>query len=148
VGQQAKESLVMKNLLSGMWILGLMGASPILAANSDELWEVTSKMEMAGMPFPMLARTSQICMSKGQEKDPNHAVPKSKEQNCKMSDVKVSGNKSTWKMKCEGKDPMHGEGEMVRRDGTYSGKTVLHARRGDMTLVYEGKRIGACQAKG
>ena len=138
----------MNKSLFSMTIWALLSAMPILAAGSDGLWEVSSKMEIAGMPFAMPSRASQICIPKGQETDPNHAVRKSKEQNCTMSDVKVNGSKSTWKMRCDGKDPMTGEGEMMRGNGTYSGKTVLHAKRGDMTMVYEGRRIGACQAKG
>jgi len=134
----------MKNLLSGMVLLGLISSVSAWGAGSDELWEVTGKMEMAGMPFAMPAQTSRICLQKGHENDPNKAVPKDKNQDCTMSDVKISGKKSTWKMKCEGKNPMTGEGEMTRGDGTYSGKTTFHTKDGDMKMVYEGKRVGTC----
>lgn len=130
-----------------MAILGLMCSASAMAAGSDELWEVTSKMEMPGMPFAMPGRASNVCMKKGHEKDPNNAVPKNKDQDCTMSDVKVTGNKSTWKMKCKGDRPMTGDGEMTRGDGTYSGKTMFHVSGGDMKMVYEGKRIGTCQAQ-
>ena len=104
-------------------------------------------MEMQGMPFPMPAQTSNVCMKKGNDKDPNNTIPKNKDQDCAMSGIKVSGNKSTWKTKCGGKNPMTGEGEMTRGDGTYSGKTILHSNHGDMTMTYSGKRVGKCQAK-
>ena len=138
----------MNKILSGMSILALLSSASVMAAGSDELWEVSSKLEMPGMPMAMPAQTSNVCLKKGNEKDPNNAIPKNREQDCRMSDVKVAGNKSTWKMKCEGRNPMTGDGEMTRGDGTYSGKTVLHAKHGNMTMVYKGKRIGTCQAKG
>lgn len=134
----------MKNLFFCMLALSLMSSASALAAGSDELWEVTNKMEMPGMPIAMPAQTSKICMQKGHENDPNNAVPKDKNQDCKMSDVKVSGNTSSWQMKCEGKHPMTGSGEMTRGDGSYSGKTQMHSKDGDMTMVYEGKRVGTC----
>jgi hypothetical protein len=138
----------MKKLLSGMAILGLMSSASALAAGSDELWEVTTKMEMPGMPFAMPAQTRNICMEKDHAKDPNYAVPKNRDQDCKMGDVKVSSNKSSWTMKCDGMNQMTGEGEMTRGDGTYSGKTIMHAKDGgEMKMVYEGKRVGTCQAK-
>lgn len=132
----------MKNIFLGMLWMGAVGSA--FAAGSDELWEVSSKMEMKGMPFAMPAHSSNVCIPKGQEKDPNRSVPNDK--NCKMSDVKVSGNKMTWKMQCEGKDAMSGSGEMTYGPGTYSGKMNMHSKDGDMVMAYDGKRIGSCDA--
>lgn len=134
----------MKNIFSCMLVLALMSAGTVLASGSDELWEVSSKMEMKGMPFAMPAHSSNVCIPKGQEKDPNRSVPNDK--NCKMSDVKVSGNKMTWKMQCEGKDAMSGSGEMTYSPGAYSGKMKMHSKDGDMAMAYDGKRIGSCDA--
>ncbi|MEW6313382.1 MAG: DUF3617 family protein [Pseudomonadota bacterium] len=118
--------------------------SPAFATGKDELWEISSKMEMAGMPFVMPAQASKICIPKGKEKDPNQALPG--DRNCKMSDVKVSGNRMSWKMSCEGENPMSGSGEMIYGADTYSGKVKMHSRDGDMTMTYDGKRIGKCDA--
>lgn len=134
----------MKNVFLGMMWLAVMGSATVLAAGNDELWEVSTKMDMVGMPFSMPGQTSKVCMQKGHEKDPNNAVPKDKNQNCKMSDVKVSGNKSSWKIACTGKDPMTGSGEMTYGEGKYSGKMQMHSKDGDMNMAYEGKRIGSC----
>ncbi len=123
--------------------LALISATCV-AAGKGEMWEITAKMEMEGMPFAMPAQTSKACIPKGQEKDPTRAVPNDK--NCKTSDVKVSGNKMSWKMKCEGKDAMSGSGEMVYGDGTYSGKVKMHSEDGDMVMAYNGKRVGSCDA--
>ena len=137
----------MKKFLSGVVLLGLINSASAWAAGSDGLWEVTTKMEMPGMPFAMPGQTARVCMKKGHENDPNNAVPKNKDQDCKMTDTKISGNKSSWKMTCGGKHPMTGSGEITRSDGAYSGKMLMHSKDGDMTMTYEGKRIGTCQAK-
>ena len=134
----------MKELLSGMVLLAVVSSASVWAAGNDELWEISTKMEMEGMPFAMPGQTSKVCMQKGHEKDPNNAVPKDKDQNCTMSEVKTSGNKSSWKMKCDGKDPMTGSGEMTYGNGTYSGKMKMHSKDGDMTMAYDGKRVGSC----
>ena len=135
----------MKKVLWGMVWLGAMSSATVLAAGSDELWEVSATMEMPGVVMP--AHTSKVCMKKGKVQDPNNAVPKNRNQDCKMIDVKMSGNKSSWKMKCGGENPMTGDGEITFGHGTYSGKMNMHSEGGDMTMAYTGKRIGTCQAK-
>jgi hypothetical protein len=137
----------MKKLLFGIISSGLICSVSAMAAGSDELWEVTSKMEMPGMPFAMPAQTVRVCMKKGHANDPNSAIPKNNGQDCKITDTKISGNKSSWKMKCEGTHPMTGSGEITNREGSYSGKMEAHSGDGEMTMVYEGKRVGTCQAK-
>lgn len=128
-----------------LWLLAALCLSGVAqAAGNDELWAVTTKMEMEGMPFAMPGQTSNVCIEKGKQNDPNRAVPADKDRNCTMSDVKVSGNRSSWKMKCTGKDPMTGSGEMTSGNGSYTGKMQMHSADGDMTMNYAGKRIGSC----
>jgi Protein of unknown function (DUF3617) len=135
----------MKNIFLGMVWLGAMSSATVLAAGSDELWEVSATMEMPGMVMP--AHTTKVCIKKGKEKDPNNAVPKNRNKDCKMIDVNISGNKSSWKMKCNGENPMTGSGEITFGNGTYSGRMKMHSEGGDVTMAYEGKSIGTCQAK-
>ena len=136
----------MKNMLLGVVWLGAMSSATALAAGSDELWEVSSQMPMAGMDMPV--HTTKVCIKKGKAKDPNDAVPKNSNQDCKMIDVNISGDKSSWKMKCAGGDPMTGSGEITFGNGTYSGSMKMHSEAGgDVTMVYQGKRIGTCRAK-
>jgi hypothetical protein len=134
----------MKKLWLGFLTGCLMSSGVLYAAGNDELWEVTNKMEMPGMPFSMPGHSSNVCIQKGKQNDPSHAVPTDKDQDCKMSDVKMSGNKSSWKMTCTGKNAMTGSGEMTSGNGTYSGKMQMHSKDGDMTMSYDGKRIGTC----
>jgi hypothetical protein len=136
----------MKKMFLGMVWLGAMSSATVLAAGSDELWEVSSTMPMPGMDMPV--NTTKVCIKKGKAKDPNNAVPKNRNKDCKMIDVKISGNKSSWNMKCTGENPMTGSGEITFGNGTYNGNMKIHSEAGgDMTMVYEGKRVGTCQAK-
>ena len=137
----------MKRLLFGVAILGLMSSASIMAAGSGELWEVTSKMEIPDMPFAMPGQTSKLCMKMGNEKNPINAIPKNNDQDCKMTDIKIFGSKSSWYMKCDGKNPMTGIGEMNYGDGSYSGKMKMNSMDGDMMVAYEGRRVGTCRTK-
>src|SRR3990172_3705556 len=99
----------MKELLSGMVLLAAMSPTSALAAGSDELWEMTTKMDMPGMPMPAMTQT--VCLRKGESYKPGK-VPHQK--NCEMTDLKVSGNKTTWKMHCTGRDAMEARGGVKR----------------------------------
>ena len=121
---------------------------PAIAAEATgEWWEVTMKMEMPGMPAGMAGmlggQASKVCMLKGQEKDP----AKSKEnKDCTMSDVKYSGNTTSFKMKCTGKDPMTGDAVLTHTPNSFNQKVNMQSKDGNMTMVSNGKRIGgACK---
>lgn len=113
-------------------------------AATGEYWEVTNKMEMPGMPFSMPATTNKVCIGKGQENDPGKSAG---DKNCKMTDVKTSGNKTTWKVTCDHNgEIMTGSGEQTSSASGYEGKMQFsgksHGRDNNMSMVYSGKRIG------
>ena len=120
-------------------------AAPAMAA-TGEWWEVTVKVEMPGMPAGMAGmmggQTSKVCMLKGQEKEPD----KSENKDCTMSDMKSSGNTTSFKMKCTGKDPMTGDAVLTHTPNSFSQKMNMQSKDGNMTMVSNGKRIGgACK---
>ncbi len=125
--------------LLGLSVLAYAGI--VSAAGKDELWEVSSKMEMAGMPMAMPVQTQNVCLRKGMETDPKSA---SKNDECSYSDLKRSGNKTTFNMKCTGKEPMTGSAEMINSKDAYNIKMKMHSNDGDMNMVTNGKRIGNC----
>ncbi len=110
----------------------------------DELWDVTMKMEMAGMPMAMPAQQMQVCKRKdaGGEK---FAPQKS---DCQTTNVKTTGNKTTFDFACNGKDPMTGSGTFVATGDTYQG--TMHMKGGrkgeeiDMTQTMSGRKVGTC----
>ena len=111
-------------------------------------WEVTMKMEMVGMPFPMPPTKVNQCVTK---KD---LVPdmSQRDQNCIVNDQKVTGDTLTWRMQCKGaQGTMDGEGRIKYSGDTYEGE--MQANMTDksgkaMTIKYtmHGKHTGACQA--
>jgi hypothetical protein len=118
-----------------------------LAAGTDELWEITTKMEMAGMPMMMPAQTNQVCKPKNRPAD-EELVPKDKNSDCKMDDMQHSGNKTTFKMSCSGKHAMTGNGEFEKSGDNYRGSMHMQGnmegRSIDMTQSFSGKLIGSC----
>jgi len=114
--------------------------SAAAAAAPGEYWEVTTKMEMEGMPFAMPSTTSKVCVPKGSENDPSKT---SGDKDCKMSDVKTTGNKTTWKVRCNHDgEVMTGKGEQTTSANGYQGKMQFSGRDMDMTSAYSGKRLG------
>ena len=73
----------MKKLLLGMALLVVVSPASVLAAGSDDLWEMTTRTDMPGMAMPAVTHT--VCMAKNDpykpEKGPN-------QNNCEMTDIK------------------------------------------------------------
>jgi len=119
---------------------------PAAAQEKDELWDITMKMEMAGMPMSMPARTSRVCVEKG-AKDESY-VPQ--QSDCRNVESKRTGNKYTFKTVCDGKNKMTSTGEITFGDGTYEGRMkmtgMMEGQPMDMTQTYSGKRVGTCTA--
>ena len=129
----------MKNLFFCMLALGLMSSASVLAAGNDELWEMTTKMDMMGMSMP--GATQKTCMKKESGYQPGKSE---QNKNCEMVDVKVSGNTTKWKMHCTGENAMEGSGEMTRTADTMNGTVKMSMKRGEMVQVISGKRVGTC----
>ncbi len=121
-------------------------ATMAVAQGPDELWEVTTKMEMSGMSMP--GRTDKICKLKG-DRDPSKLGEKDKDSDCKMVDSKQSGNRSTWKIVCTKPEPMTGTGDMTHSGDKFDG-TIKMSGKSDgeaytMTQVLSGKKVGSCK---
>jgi len=110
----------------------------------DELWNMTTRMEMAGMPGQSFS--SQVCMKKGQTQPDKM----SQDKNCKATEMRTVGNKTTWKVVCSGREPMTGEGEVTRTRDSMDGRMRMQGKSGnetfDMTTVISGRLAGACDA--
>jgi hypothetical protein len=119
---------------------------PAVAQEKDELWDITMKMEMPGMPMAMPARTSRVCVAKGANED--SFVPQQGE--CRNVESKRTGNKYTFKTVCDGKNKMTSTGEITFGDGTYDGRMqmtgTMEGQPMNMAQTYSGKRVGSCTA--
>lgn len=129
-------------LLSGMF-------APSALAEPGEWWEIYSKTEMPGMPYQIPETKTRFCVAKGKADTPRQTM---QDPACKMTDVKTSGNKTTWKMRCDRNgEVMNGSGEFTGTPDNYQGVTRMKGTSGghpiDMTSTYRGKRVGpACDS--
>lgn len=136
----------MKKILVNIGMLLLLTMLPaIVYAATGEWWEVTAKMEMEGMPFAMPAQTSKVCLPKGGESDPRYT--QGKDSDCKMTDVKQSGNTVKFKGTCVRQgETMNMVGETSHSAGSFKSNVKMSGKsRGEnvnMTMVSNGKRIG------
>ena len=127
-------------------VVGLSVSALAQAPRRDGRWEVKTEMEMPGMPMKMPAMTTTQCITREQADDPQRSVPQGRgaPNNCKVSDYKVTGNKVTWSMKCEGPEAMSGTGEITYGENTYDGVMKMVREGQTMTMKYTGKRLGDC----
>jgi hypothetical protein len=125
-----------KHFISGLALLFGLSA-PLAFAATGEYWEITNKMEMEGMSMPGM--TSKVCMPKGGEKDPRNSADK----DCEMTDMKVSGNKSSWKMRCnKDGETMTGSGEMATSADRTEGTIHMTTKQGSMAMSFVNKKLG------
>ena len=123
----------------------VLAASPVaLAQGADDQWEISSKMEMPGMPMAMPAQVTRVCVAKNAKDD--EFIPK--QGDCKVVDSKRAGNKLTYKMACTSPEPSTVEGETQFASGAYDGKMRMTMTKSNqsMQMTYSGKRVGACTA--
>ena len=120
---------------------------PAAAQEKDELWDITMKMEMPGMPMAMPAQTSRMCVAKGANEE---SFAPQQQGECKTVESKRTGNKYTFKSVCEGKNKLTSVGEVTFGDGIYNGRMqvsgTVEGQPMNMTQTYSGKRVGNCTA--
>jgi len=111
-------------------------------AGTDDLWEVTTQMDMAGVPPGMGSQTQQVCNEKSAGKKP--VMPA--RENCKVTDYKESGSRVTISVSCpEGTSVIEQTFNAARTE--YKGTMKMKTRDGDMTMTMNGRKVGTCDAK-
>jgi hypothetical protein len=116
-------------------------ASP--AVNMQEgLWEITTTVDMPGMPAGMMKPNTFTTSLNRKE-----SVPKSKnDTECTIKDLKTEGNTVTWTVVC--KDATS-KGRITYAGTTYDGmtETTMKQKGKDTTIktTMKGKYLGPCQ---
>ncbi len=111
------------------------------------LWEITTKMEMPGMPMSMPASTHTQCLTK---KD---MVPSGSQnsEGCKTKLLKVKGNVVTWEVICKGQGGVStGKGKITYSGNKFKGTMKMDMKnhgqkKMKMTSHISGRRIGKCK---
>lgn len=107
----------------------------------DGKWEITSTLEMQGVPAGMMKpQTFTSCLS---QKD---YVPKGTDQkDCEMKSSRVDGNTVSWEVVCKDSS---GKGRITYAGSTFDGVMEMTMKEGgkDMNakMTMKGKHIGPC----
>lgn len=117
------------------------------------LWQITTKMDMPGMPPEMAAKMGggmvmTHCVKPGERKWNEQRSPGERgERKCEPTETKTEGNKVSWKLKCA--DGTTGEG-VVSHNGkdAYTMNMTMNSQRGSMNMKMEGKKIADACEKG
>ena len=127
--------------------LGARAASPDMQPG---MWEITTRMEMPGMPVAVPPQLVRHCYTKKDLEDGKNAVPSNKQDpNCRIKDYALKGNTATWSMECTGENAMSGTGTMTFAASSYSGSMKTRIKQGgqtmDMMQSWTGRRVGDCK---
>jgi hypothetical protein len=136
-----KKLIFLAIFISLIWVAGSS------AEIKDGLWQITTKVEMKGIPAQMPATTVKQCITK------NNPVPQSDAKNyeCKTKGHSVSGDTVTYVVECTGKNSaMIIIGETTYKGNTFDGTsttTVKTKGQPDMQInnKISGKYIGPCK---
>ena len=134
--------------------LAVLLAFPFTAIAAPDMqpgmWEITTKMEMAGMEgMPaMPPNTVRQCIRPAEVQSGSATVPKGDPQ-CEVKDYRMQGKTASWRMECKGANAMSGSGTITYGGASYSGRTqfTMHEQGQAMTMnqIFSGKRIGDCK---
>lgn len=133
--------------------IAAVASAPATALDTIEegLWEIAMRTEIPNMPaMAQQAMKHTQCFTRQDVENPLTTAPK--EENCKLANYKVAGNKATWDVKCTGERPMTGTGEMTFSRNHYEGVSKFTGNLGPngekmhITQHVNAKRLGACKA--
>lgn len=133
--------------LSALLLAGVAGSA--VAAPVEDKWEITTSMEMVGMPFAMPPTKQLVCLPQNQPTSEKMVPVK---ENCKMTKFTTSGNTSKFHVECPPPEQMSGDGEFTQlgKDaykGSMAIKGKMEGESVDMKMTYAGKKLGVCGAK-
>jgi len=108
----------------------------------DGYWELITTMDIPGMPVKMPPSKVKHCYTKDDVKDQKKTI--STDKNCTVTDLKQSGNKVTWKMKCTGKNAGVFSGETIYKGDAYDSTMKMKTQGQTMNMKVKAKRLGDC----
>jgi len=104
----------------------------------DGLWEITSTMDMPGMPSRSFTHTT--CLTK------EKPVPQPAESGCTIKDMETQGNTVTWTVVCK---EATSTGKVTYAGTTMDGVVEMTLKTGGqirtIKSLMKGKRIGPCK---
>jgi len=116
----------------------------------EGMWEITTKMEMAGMPGGMPPQVVKHCVTKKDIENPQKfAQGGPGSEHCQVSNYQLKGNTASWDMACKGGEEMTGSGTITFSGDSYASTTRMAMKSGgqtqNMTMHSAAKRVGDCK---
>lgn len=129
----------------------LLAALTASAALADEKWEITTTVQMTGMPFQPPPTTVSVCVPPGSMSGEKAVTQQQQDKNCKMTSLKTVGSTTSFTMQCTGAQQLTAEGQVTHQGSSYSGTMKARGNSGghafDMQTSYSGKKVGPCDGK-
>lgn len=120
-------------------------ALPLVAAaqNNGELWEISTQMNIPGMPAGMGGQTQRVC----QGDDPERRAASDKDQkDCKVTDKKQTPTRTTITMQCkQGTMTVDQQYNAARTE--FKGSIKMTSKDGDFNMNTTGRKVGACNVQ-
>ena len=109
----------------------------------EGLWEITTKMEMPGMPMAMPPVIHKQCLKK------EAFIPQSgqADQGCGFKNLKIQGNTVTYEIDCDTEDgKMTGHGKVTYSGTIMEGEMEMLMSQENMRMksIIRGRYIGEC----
>lgn len=131
-------------------------AAPLIAFAKGNMkpgqWHIKVTHEMQGAPFTPPPTELDKCITPEQANDPKTML-KDQNKDCDPADVKIDGNKVTYKVTChKNGGTQTGTGEMTYAGDSYTGTMTVemdNPRFGKMKMInhVNGTRTGDCAGK-
>jgi Protein of unknown function (DUF3617) len=131
-----------KIVIAILYALALPASSFATDTMRDGYWELITTMELPGMPMKMAPTKIKHCYTKEDVKDQKKTITTDK--NCTVTDLKQSGNKVSWKMKCTGNNAGIFSGETVYKGDAYDSTMKMQTQGQTMNMKVKAKRLGDC----
>jgi hypothetical protein len=120
-------------------------ALPLVAAaqNTGELWEISTQMNIPGMPAGMGGQTQRVC----QGDDPERRAASDKDQkDCKVTDKKQTASRTTITMQCkQGTMTVDQQYNAARTE--FKSNIKMNSKDGEFTMTSTGRKVGACNVQ-
>ncbi len=136
------KKLILTIIISAALTSGaLAGSKPNL---TEGMWEITTRVEMPGMPVDVPPTTHTQCMTK------EDFVPRGGQQSneCRIFDTGYSSDTVSWKIECKsGGAVTRGSGSITYSGDHFDGTMTVTVPEGNMQIknYLKGRRIGPCK---
>jgi hypothetical protein len=135
-----------KSLIIFVFFISMLWAASAWAELKEGLWEITTQLEMKGVPHSIPPTTVRQCITK------SNPVPQNKDKNidCKTINLKTSGDTVSYTVECKGSgQEVQTSGTTTYTDKSMNGTSTTSVKtKGQpdikMTSKIKGKYLGPC----